>query len=399
MILTNRHLSYLVGGREEDNRPAPPFCDIRVEFLSALSKCISQKGHLIRHPDVLTFAFWCRKANITRLRDTFDDGRAHLGLGAVFHVSPSNVPINFAFSYVFGFLAGNSNYVRLPSHKFPQVDIISSALNAVLELPDFTSLKATTHFFRYNHEAEITAEISAKCQGRVIWGGREAIEEVRKYPIQIRGREIGFADRYSFCVLGARTLVEMSRSEMERLALGFYNDTYLMDQNACSSPHLVVWLGDLKNVLEAKARFWDCLLLVARRKYEISTKAVVDKLTLVYQSAIELREIGRVHIHNSLLFRVELEAIPDRLDLLRGNCGYFYEFTVQTLDKIAHIVNSSYQTLTYAGVNRSQLLDFVIENRLSGIDRIVPVGTALDIGVVWDGHHMIQSLSRIIEVR
>ena len=30
---------------------------------------------------------------------------------------------------------------------------------------------------------------------------------------------------------------------MKNFVKKFYNDTYLVDQNACSSPHLIVWIG------------------------------------------------------------------------------------------------------------------------------------------------------------
>ena len=55
--------------------------------------------------------------------------------------------------------------------------------------------------------------------------------------------------------------------------------------------------------------------------------------------------------------------------------------------------------MTYFGADKSQLLDFVVKNRLLGIDRIVPVGKALDIDVIWDGYDIVRSLSRIIDVK
>ena len=39
----------------------------------------------------------------------------------------------------------------------------------------------------------------------------------------------------------------------------------------------------------------------------------------------------------------------------------------------------------------------VIDNRLRGIDRIVPVGRAMDIGIIWDGYDIISMLSRIVQ--
>ena len=39
----------------------------------------------------------------------------------------------------------------------------------------------------------------------------------------------------------------------------------------------------------------------------------------------------------------------------------------------------------------------VVAARLRGIDRIVPVGKAMDIGVFWDGHDLVRELSRIVK--
>ena len=66
---------------------------------------------------------------------------------------------------------------------------------------------------------------------------------------------------------------------------------------------------------------------------------------------------------------------------------------------MADIVNNKYQTLTYYGVDKKILEDFVIENNVSGIDRIVPVGRALDMDIIWDGYDIISYLSRIVDIR
>ena len=48
------------------------------------------------------------------------------------------------------------------------------------------------------------------------------------------------------------------------------------------------------------------------------------------------------------------------------------------------------------GVEPQQILQVIIENGCKGVDRIVPIGKALDIDVIWDGYDLIGSLSRII---
>lgn len=399
MTLTRADITYLVGGKSEESRPFIPFNDLQCEFLNTLSVSLRKDSEAQGYPDVLTFAFWCRKGNIFRLRDEFQDGRSRLGLGKVFHVAPSNVPVNFAFTYVFGLLAGNTNYVRLPSKKFPQVDIICRVLNEVLALPEYKALQAVSHLFRYDHQSDLTAQFSAQSQGRVIWGGDETIREIRESPIQIRGIDLAFSDRYSICCLGGKTLVAMSDAELDRLATSFYNDTYLMDQNACSSPHLILWIGEFAEVALAQEKFWGRVTGIVHQRYQVSAKAAVDKLALFCKNAIELDQIQKFQVSNTALFRIQLGTLPPKIDSIRGNSGYFYEYQTTDLDLVAGIVTSTYQTLTYAGLEKGYLSDFVLRNRLRGIDRIVPVGSALDMGVIWDGHHVIKSLSRIIDLR
>ena len=72
---------------------------------------------------------------------------------------------------------------------------------------------------------------------------------------------------------------------------------------------------------------------------------------------------------------------------------------MKNINEISHIINNKYQTLTYFGIDKSELINFVLENSLLGIDRIVPIGQAMDMGVIWDGYDVVKALSRIIDVK
>jgi hypothetical protein len=69
------------------------------------------------------------------------------------------------------------------------------------------------------------------------------------------------------------------------------------------------------------------------------------------------------------------------------------------MDELAPYITARWQTLTYYGVGREILSGFVSDNSLKGIDRIVPVGSALDMGVIWDGYDIVRTLSRVVEIR
>lgn len=395
-ILKEGNITYLVGDRTVSARPLTPYDPLVCDFLADLSSELRSNQQVTAYPDIMALAFWCRKANITKLKADFEDGKTRLGLGLVFHIAPSNVPVNFAFSFAFGLLAGNANIVKAPLKPFPQIGIICSVINQVLKRNKYDKLRAMNAFVSYPDLNEITRVFSANCNARIIWGGDKTIRNIRQMPIPVRGIEIAFSDRYSFCVIEASSIMELDEDKLEQLAERFFNDTYLMDQNACSSPHLVVWLGE--EISRAQERFWAAVHRVALKKYQLMAINAVDKYTLLCHNAIELNNLSSFQKHGNHVYRVEIDKLPENMDDFRGKCGYFYEYNATDINDIAHIVNSKYQTLTYFGISKSLLLDFVVKNCLLGIDRIVPIGSALEIGVVWDGYDIVKSLSRIIDV-
>jgi len=396
-MLQTDFVTYLVGDKTVSTRPLAPYDALLCEFLNNLSSELRSSKEAKAYPDIMTFAFWCRKANIAKLKADFEDGKARLGLGLVFHITPSNVPVNFAFSFAFGLLAGNANIVRVPSKPFGQIDIICACLNRLFAYDKYSQIKAMTAFVKYEQNDEITGKFCANCNARIIWGGDATIRNIRKLPIPERSIEITFSDRYSLCVIDAPSVIKLDETQLARLAENFYNDTYLMDQNACSSPHLIVWQGEEKEM--AKERFWTAVYHTAAKKYQIADVSAVDKYTLFCHNAIELNNISCFKKHTNYVYRIAIDSLPDNMDALRGKCGYFYEYDTDDINNLAHIVNTKYQTLTYFGVDKAQLLDFVVKNHLLGIDRIVPIGKALDIEVIWDGYDIVRSLSRIIDVK
>ena len=96
--------------------PLIPFSEEITDYLNALSKEISKDPSSKNFPDVRAFSFFCRKANLLLLKKKYyDSDITKLGRGLVFHIAPSNVPVNFAFSLMASLLSGNSNIVRVPS--------------------------------------------------------------------------------------------------------------------------------------------------------------------------------------------------------------------------------------------------------------------------------------------
>ncbi len=372
-----------------------PFDEKICSFLDETSKRLMKDGEAKAFPDVVTFAFFCRKANLLSMKKNYE-GRVfdRLGRGLAFHIAPSNVPINFAYSLVAGLLAGNRCVARASSKDFPQTRIVCRAFESVAKEAAFKDMERIFSVVMYGHDSEITQALSSIADVRVIWGGDNTIAEIRKAPLKPRAFDIAFADRYSLALFNPKYLLERTDDEMKKIAQDFYNDTYLYDQNACSSPRLIVWLGGNDSVQEAKDKFWKAVHDNIAPKYELAPILSVDKLTAQCKAAVELCGAKVEEASDCLITRVSLADLPK--DIANYTCagGFYLEYECDSLDPVKEIINQKFQTLSYLGMNPDDIRSFLIEQGVSGVDRIVPVGKTADFGLVWDGYDLIETMSR-----
>ncbi len=395
-------VEYLVGNPSNilQSRVLHPFNDLTIEFLSELSNTILKSPIAKLYPDVITFGYWCRAANLKKMKASYTNLDNRKGLGTVFHIAPSNVPINFAFSYVFSLLSGNLSIVRVPSKQFEQIDIVSSFINSIFDYSKYDLIKNNTYFIRYPQNDDVTKQLSAISNARLIWGSDETVKKIKHFDTPSKCLDIPFSERYSFAVIGAAEVLDLDQVKLKRLVDGFFNDTYLMDQNACSSPQFILWHAKNDQITEAaKAKFWDALNRKVNNDYDLAAKSSVDKLTWMCLDLVNRDFITEVHTNTNNIYRAQINTLPDSILKLNGKYGYFYEYSTTDLSIIQKLIEIKIQTLTYFGVNKEELFNLVYNAGNVGIDRIVPIGTALDIGIVWDGYDMMYTLSKIVDLK
>ena len=379
----------------QQSYPLSPFSDEVILYLNELSSILLRMPEVRHYPDVVTFAFFCRKANLLHLQKEHATNSLRLGRGLVFHIAPSNVPVNFAYSLICGLLAGNNNIVRLPGKQFRQVDLIVEALRTLSDDERFDTVSRMVHLIKYERGGIETTTYSALADVRVIWGGDETIRTIRQSPLPPRSYDIAFADRYSVCVLNAISILE--EPSLDKIVEGFYNDTYLFDQNACSAPQLMVWVGTENKIEKAKEYFWTALQQYVDRKYKLEPILAVDKLSTFYRQAI-LSDVIKEENKNNNLWRVRLRELSSDIPQYRCAGGYFSEYSTNDFNDLASIVTTKYQTLAYFGFSKDELQQFVLNNHIKGIDRIVPIGKTTDFSLIWDGYDLITMLSREISI-
>ncbi|MBQ7561941.1 MAG: hypothetical protein IJS99_08960 [Synergistaceae bacterium] len=372
-----------------------PFDDEIINFLDELSRYLMHDSEAKLYPDIITFAFWIRKSSVNNMREKLNNKNFRLGRGTAFHIAPSNVPVNFAYSLVSGLLTGNANIVRIPSKNFDQVRIINRAVNIILE--NYDSLKNYIILVRYEHDNYINNFLSSISDIRVIWGGDETIKEIRKSPLNPRSIEITFADRYSITVIDSEYYLSLNEPDKNKISQNFYNDTFLTDQNACTSPNFIIWLGDQERINTAKKFFWPDFHEITRKKYNIMPIQAINKLTSAYICAAKIPDCEILHSSDNLIVRINLKSLSPEFINYRDNSGFFFEYDCNNIIQIKNLCNDKRcQTVSY--IANQNIFTPLINSGVKGIDRIVPVGRTLDFALIWDGYDLISTMTRIINL-
>ena len=81
-------------------------------------------------------------------------------------------------------------------------------------------------------------------------------------------------------------------------------------------------------------------------------------------------------------------------------CSPFSERDVIIIGQRAEIIVRGFRCCLRGGAAISLGLaeEDLIAANVRGIDRIVPIGKAMDIDVIWDGHDLVRELSRIVKI-
>lgn len=393
MLQNLNNISFLIGKQEYlDNCKSLPalkvFSDIVVEFLADLSAGLLKDINAKKYSDVIAFAFWIRKSSIKNVAGIYQQEN-RIGRGMAFHIAPANIPVQFAVSLVYALVAGNASVIRISDKEFEQVSIICDRINNLVS-NRFRDLAPYINIIRYRHDDEITSQISSLCDSRIIWGGDNTIGLISKLPMPSRSVELKFADRFSMMLIDADKYLDL---DAKVIANDFYMDTFLVDQNACSSPRIVIWIGD--KVDQAKRVFWDSIKKIVDERYEYNDISGSDKLLKFSLLAAKDKDIRYEKIDNSLV-RVEVQKLYPELLEYKGNSGYFFEYVADSIDEIVSMLTKECQTIICCGIDKDEVKQLIVNTGAFGGDRVVDVGHALDLSFVWDGYDMIRELSRIV---
>ena len=396
IIPLQSEVTLLSGVLQPERTPYPVFSPETMAFLAAVSAEIgASKLHSI--PEIAAFGFWCRQAHLESLAKRHASSFPRLGRGLAFHIAPSNVPTMFAYSFTIGLLAGNANIVRLSERGGEMSAMLCACIGRVLDRPEFAAIKRRTSFISYSRDDALTAAYTASCDARIIWGGDETIRRIRALPLPPHAVELVFPDRWSFALFSQAAFSQADNETLAAWAHRFYNDTYLMDQNACSAPHLVVWENDGGDS-SVRLRWWEKLAAEAQAAYRFGAYQAARKYEQLCLAAMTLsEEISIAQYADNLLYVASLAKIPpNAVEALRGTFGFFFETEIRDKEELLPLLSFKVQTLCAEGYGREALAQFFAQRRAAGIDRITALGQTMEMDTIWDGKDLIAELSRFI---
>jgi hypothetical protein len=377
---------------------ADPFAAERVAVLEALSQALFSHVRLRSDSAGAALGFWLRRANLARLEADF---RAHTAraervpAGLVFHIAPANVDTMFAYSWALSFLSGNANVVRLTTRRSPLMSDLLTCLDALFVT--YRDACRGNLFVTYSHDDAVTARLSAACDTRVVWGGDDTVRRLRGVPLDPHAAERSFASKRSLSVISTGSYLAADEADRRQVAERMATDLAPFGQMACSSPHVVYWIGSAEECRRALHDFENRLQPAMEAKIgEADLGWAVRRVNFAFDLAAK----GRVtelshqpHTTHVLAFEATQAEPVDPCGV-----GLLNHAMVESLDAISPLLRKDHQTITYFGLSEADRDRLGQQAGRAGVDRVVPVGHALDFGPYWDGYCLWDDFTRVVVV-
>lgn len=391
-----------IAGRLAAAPSSIPFSDELLAFTAELSGLILGDRRSRPLPEVVALGYRLRPASMRALADHFaalsSSNAVRVPVGLALHIPPANVDPIFAYSWILSLLCGNCNIVRTPSRRGAVAELLMTQIDQVLA--HYPRLVTANAFVEYGHEDSITEALSAQAAIRAIWGGDETIRHIRALPLPPRAKEVVFADRVSFAVIAAPAFLALDDAAASGLMEQFFLDVFLFNQMACSSVRLLAWCGASQDTRRAAKRAIPLLRqAIERRQFTLEAADALAKYGACLRLALELPVTG-FDWGSGKLAVVDLkegEPLNWPAEPLVGG-GLLLQAHVAELASLVPMISLRTQTLAQFGFEVEQLAQFARMLNGRGVDRIVPLGSAMNFAPIWDGYDLLCEFTRLVTI-
>lgn len=375
--------------------PLAPFSPDARRFVADFTRRILALPQLRQFPELATLSHWFRPAaldHLARKATEVEDGLT-LPRGLVFHLAPANVDVLFAYAWLMSLLCGNRNIARLSQKPGAQRDAMIGILNAMQAAGEHPEVLERTILLTYPHDDAITRQISAHCHARVVWGGDATVAKIRSIPLAPLALEVVFPDRFGIAVFKAAKVSALTAQEAAELGRRFCNDMLWFGQQACSSPRSLYWVGTQTEIAAAKEVFWPAVRTQATQ-FADETAAMMARVTDAFLLASIAPDVNVEDGMAAYPMRLATTSTDGHMREMQSGHGLLVEVELASLDALGPQLDDRDQTLVQCGFNAGEISALLVQLGNRAIDRVVPVGRALDFHHVWDGTDLFKVLTR-----
>ena len=166
---------------------------------------------------------------------------------------------------------------------------------------------------------------------------------------------------------------------------------------ACSSPRVLAWCGREAHSREASRDFLRRLRdRITDKGYSAAIGAALGKMTFGWGAILDTSAMSYEEFGNELtvITVASLHGLPE------AHCGggLLFQAYLPHLAALAPFVERRHQTLATYGFERRELTAFAAAVGGRGIDRMAPIGAALDFHHVWDGYNLLLEFTRAVHI-
>jgi Acyl-CoA reductase (LuxC) len=357
-------------------------------------------------PGIVFLRMWLRRGTlepiVTRELGTngLDGGWTEYGrarckafpVGVVGHWPAGNVEIQPILSMTCALLGGNAALVRIPRGL---VDLTRTLMERFAKSDPSERLTRRIFMAAFEHGRQDLHEAMARVvDGAMIWGGQEAVLQVRSLPFPHWTRIAVFGPRISVAALdaGAWSNPDEQKTWCTRMA----RDLWQFDQQACSSPQ-VLYLE--KRASQSTDQFLSHLQRAFETENQVHPRpAIPAALTSTISQARASWLLGDSS-HKAVFpmgpdWTLLLGSGSDLPQPVQGKT-----LTVLEVDDLMDAVSKldgNVQTLGLGMADREKEKELALLAGKRGIDRIVKLGRMHTFVPPWDGVDLIRPMVRMV---
>ena len=324
-----------------------------------------------------------------------EDGRTRLRafpVGVVGHWPAGNIEIQPILSLTCALLGGNSCLVRVPTGLIEPTRLIMQRLEECDRdriLSDRIFLASFEHSRTDMHEAMARA-----ADGAMIWGGEDAVLQVRALPFPHWARVVVFGPRLSVAAMDAGTWADPQErgSWCRRIA----RDVWQFEQQACSSPQTLFLERDAKSdpadfVEELQRAFEEENRAHPRMVIEPALTSAICRARAAWLLDDLANSARFPESTDWTILRGAGNSIPQPT---RGRTLSILE-TEDLLDVVSRF-DGSVQTIGLAVKDRGREEELADAAGRRGVDRVVRLGQMHVFGSPWDGMDLVRPMTRMV---